>query len=163
LLTYPLPSHEIQGFCREFQYEQLSKDTDLESDLDCLKDAVLDWRNRWSPCALYFRKGINFLKICDFRNDKEGRVITLRGWQGCVFLAIDTARTLEQIQDDVSTMESGTLTINEILNFLLRLEKLDLVYREDKLWISLVPRADKNYMARLAIEKRGKSLVNYAQ
>ncbi len=155
--TYPLPDSEIAKFSREFSFNRVKGFNASDEVINKLKQQVFKWRSQWHSNTLYYRKGFDFVKICDFRNGEEGEVITIKGWRSKAFLIMDDIVTINTIERHLTSCGFDTQT-GELEDFLNTLLAHNIVVNEGSKWLSLVPRVDKKYLTRLSIENRANTL-----
>jgi len=139
LHTYPFDLNIISAVAKEFRHGY-TDDRDVEAQSTRLRAVAEAWRRDWRPDTLYYKRGVDFLKICDFRGPE--RVVTLRGWHARLYELLDTqlseSRLLSLL---VSAGESvDAASIRETLD---DLNQLGLVYGADGRWLALAPRVSR--------------------
>ncbi|MNC00517.1 Radical SAM superfamily protein [compost metagenome] len=153
LHTFPVSKDLIAGFCRLFSFEYNNKEN-ITASVSELQEVIKHWQQTWNPNKLYYRRGPNFVKICDART--EQRTITLRGWRMAAFLALDDIHTLESLQRLVLSFDPYVEQF-DILSFLSEMDNLELIHQDENKYISLVPRVNLIQIQNLKLETFGLS------
>jgi hypothetical protein len=136
LHSLPLSLDSLSKITVYFEHEY--KDgRDLLKDGEILGLEVFSWKRDWKTEVLYYRKGPQFVKICDLRDTES--VTTLKGWHYDVFLMLDNIKSFNSIIKCVNELHKH-VEVNDIEKFLHDMEELGFLISDKNLWLSVVPR-----------------------
>ena len=140
LHTFPFATNDLMLLAKEYEHRYLD-DRDPTQQATQLITACEQWTAAHETAELYYLRGPDFIKICDFRN--SGSVVTLDNWKVVVFDAIDSIATIRQITTQLKhkNFQTATEDVERMLSNLLR---LGLATEVSGRYLSLVPRFNRS-------------------
>jgi len=116
------------------QYQQIHQET-----VDICREVLARWRedHAINYGRLWYRRGQGFINIFDYRTNLTPQVYTLGDLEGKIYLACDSALSVQQVWKDLDPEEKSQVAPDEVKEFLDQLVENRLAYKEDDLYLSL--------------------------
>jgi ribosomal peptide maturation radical SAM protein 1 len=116
------------------QYQQIHQGT-----VDMCREVLARWREDHviNYGRLWYRRGQGFINIFDYRTNLTPQVYTLGDLEGKIYLACDSAVSVELVWKDLEPEEKSQVSRDEVKEFLDQLVENRLAYKEDGLYLSL--------------------------
>lgn len=140
LHTFPFAADDLMLLAKEYEHKYLD-DRDPIQQAAQLITACEKWSAAHETAELYYLRGPDFVKICDFRD--SGSVVTLDSWKVVVFDAIDSIATINQITTQLKQKNYQTDT-GDVERMLSNLLRLGLAAEISGRYLSLVPRFNRS-------------------